>query len=70
MDVKLKTEVDIRAELPSLFKTAGSQSAYARSIGISPQYMSRVVHGKKPLTPAMLDALGYEKITLYRRKTQ
>jgi predicted transcriptional regulator len=40
----------------------GSQSAYAKLLGVSDVMVSLVVNGKKQPSQAMLDDLGYEKV--------
>ena len=39
----------------------------ADKIGVSPQYLSMVINGKKPIGPKILEFLGYEKSITYRK---
>jgi predicted transcriptional regulator len=44
------------------------QSAVAVELGISPQYMTDLLKGRREAGPLVLDALGLEKLITYRRK--
>ena len=46
---------------------AGSLRAFCREHDLDPTFVSRVQHGD-PLTPAILTALGLEKVSTYRRR--
>ncbi len=41
---------------------AGSQKALAEQIGVTPQYLSDVLRGRRDPGKAILDAFGYERI--------
>ena len=59
------TKLDEKAlkDLRKAVKLAGSMSAYARSIGVTRQYIHQVLTGKQQPGPAILDALGYDAVT-------
>ena len=48
----------------------GSQSQYAESMNVSPQFVSSVLRGKKTPSKQMMDHIGVEKIvtTSYKSK--
>jgi len=61
--------VDIMNEICLAVKAAGSnQSALAKEIGISAQYLSDVLRGNRNPGKKILDFLGIEKVVIYRRK--
>jgi hypothetical protein len=41
-------------------KEAGGQGVYAKQIGVSPQFLSDVLNGRRGISKAILDALGLE----------
>ena len=47
---------------------AGSQSAFAEANDMSAQYVNDVVRGRKEPSRAILDAVGLERVVMYRRK--
>lgn len=49
-------------------KVGGNQSAWARSRGISPAYVSDVLAGRRDPGKLILDAIGLERVVTYRRK--
>lgn len=55
----------VYAELRSACAAAGGQAAWAKKAGISPQYVSDVVNGRKDPGPGMLAALGLRKRVIY-----
>jgi hypothetical protein len=60
----------IRKEAKQAIAKAGSLRRYARSIGLSASALSFAMRGKMSPPKALLDALGYERVTVveYRRK--
>ncbi|GJD65770.1 transcriptional regulator [Methylobacterium frigidaeris] len=40
----------------------GSQQAYASSVGLSPQYVADVLHGRRAPGPVILAALGVRRV--------
>lgn len=47
---------------------ASSQTILARELGISVSYLGDVLHGRRGISDRMARALGYERLTVYRRK--
>lgn len=52
----------MRQVLRDAVKQYGGQSAWGRKYGISPTTINLALHGKAPISPAMAEALGYERI--------
>ena len=46
----------------------GGQKAMAKAAGVSPQFVSDAMKGKRNPTGALLKLIGYERIVVYRRK--
>ena len=59
--------VDIYTGIRRLCREAGGQSAWGKRSGISPSYISDVLHGRKPPGPKILAAVGYRAVTIYER---
>jgi DNA-binding phage protein len=55
-------------DLRRAVKLAGSMSAYARSIGVTRQYIHAVLSGKQQPGPAIRAALGYEVETKWIKR--
>ena len=53
---------ELMSDIQKRINELGSQSAYARLLGVSDVMVSLVVNGKKQPSQAMLDDLGYEKV--------
>jgi hypothetical protein len=64
------TEADVRKLLDRVIEEAGGLRAFCREHDIDHGLVSRIVNGKKPLAPAILDAIKIEKrtVTTYKRK--
>jgi hypothetical protein len=56
------------AALQTAIHAAGSQKAFAQQHAISEQYITDVLHGRREPGQKILDALGYEKVVLYRKR--
>lgn len=54
-------------ELRTACDEAGSQSAWAEAKAVSPAYVSDVLAKRREPGEAILSALGYERVVLYRR---
>ena len=59
----------IRGLLWRAVEGAGSRTALAARCGISAQYIADVMNGRRDPGKKVLAALGYERVVLYRRKT-
>lgn len=46
----------------------GSQKAFAQKHALSPAFVNDITQGRRELSKAILDAVGLERVTLYRRK--
>lgn len=53
--------------LQTAINKAGSQKAFAQSAGVSEQYLSEVLNGKKEMGPLVQQALGIERVISYRK---
>lgn len=62
------TEDDIRARLRAAIDAARSQQTFARQHGISAQYINDVLNGRRKIGEKILDALGLERVVIYREK--
>jgi hypothetical protein len=47
---------------------AGSQAAWAEAHDVSPALLSETLSKRRDLSPAVLSALGYERVVLYRKR--
>lgn len=59
--------MDIQRELLESIKHAGSGKAFGEAIGVSATYVSDVATARRPVSDRIANALGYEKVTGYRR---
>jgi transcriptional regulator with XRE-family HTH domain len=53
--------------LKDAVKTAGSQAALAKRIGISPQFLNDMLRGNRTVGGKALEFLGFAEITVYYR---
>ncbi len=60
--MKQRNETQIRAMLAARVASAGSQVALAKSLGISPVYISDVLNGRRSPGKTLLKALGYRRV--------
>ena len=58
--------LDPLAELRAACAAAGSQRAWATQHHVSVTYLSDVLARRRPPGPAILDALGIERVETYR----
>lgn len=65
--MKIITSEDFLNLLRARITSADNQSELAAELGISRQYVWEMAAGKRPPGPRLLRALGYEKVTMYRR---
>lgn len=54
--------------LRSQVETEGEILAYANKIGVSNSYVADVLRGRRKPGKKLLDAVGFERIEVYRRK--
>ena len=62
------TERDVIERLQAAVQAVGSQKAFAVAHGISEQYVSDLLRGRRELSPKILDILGLERVVSYREK--
>ena len=48
-------------------RAAGSQQAFAKAHGISPQYLSDVLRGRRDPGQKLLDAMGLKRVVSYQQ---
>jgi len=60
------TEQQVISQLRAAASQAGSQRAYAETIGVSEAYLSDVLAGRRTPGPKVLTALGLEAVVLFR----
>lgn len=65
MTETLLTAAQVRERLREACKEAGSQSAWARKVGISKQFLSTVLLGHVDPTELMAEALGLTRVARY-----
>lgn len=66
--MRLLTEDDVRAFLGAACRRAGTAVAFAQSLGFSAAYLSDVLRGRRAPGPGLLEAIGMERVTAYRRR--
>lgn len=57
---------DVRRIILSACANRGGQKFFAESAGVSPQYVSDVLNGKREPGKSILDTLGIERVITYR----
>jgi hypothetical protein len=60
--------MDVLSHLDKAIKKAGSQSAFAKVAGISPQFLSDILARRREPSDKVLEALGLERT--YKRKAK
>lgn len=59
--------VDFKAQVTDL---RGGTTRFADRVGVSTVFVSRVSAGDAKISEKMLDALGYERVTMFRKKAK
>lgn len=59
---------DVRRLLGEACAAAGSQRQWALARGIEPIRVNLILSGREPPSPRVLEALGLERITVYRER--
>lgn len=54
--------LEVFATINQAIDAAGGQAAFARSLGVSPQYVSAVLNAKRPASDDMLAAVGLKRV--------
>lgn len=67
----MKQQADIAEEIQAyIWKNKDTHTSAAAKWKVSRSYLSRVVNNKAPPTEAMLESIGYERITEAYRKVR
>ena len=61
------TAAQVRAELARRCEYPRTQTAAARELGVSLSYFNAALHGDCEPAGKLLDALGFERVVMYRR---
>lgn len=67
---ELLTVEDVRETLVFRITKSGSATAYAKSINISPAYLSDILSGKREPGEKVLSALGLVRLLRYGKAAQ
>ena len=59
--------LQLYAELRTAIKQSGDQKKFCQQHGLSESILSDTLNARRDPGPALLKALGYEKISMYRR---
>jgi hypothetical protein len=62
------TETQVIERLRAACEAAGGQRAFALAHKFTPAYVHDVLHRRRPPADRILDALGLERVTIYREK--
>lgn len=62
------TESQVIERLRTACEQAGGQKAFAQQHELTPTYVHDVLHGRRPPAYRILDALGLERVVIYREK--
>lgn len=64
----LLTESDLRERLRRACEAAGSQKVWAANNGVSPQYVTDALLGRRGIGDGIAHRLGYEKVIRYGKR--
>ena len=64
----LLDEEMVRGQLAETVANAGGQSEWARQTGVNRSTLNQVMHGRRPITKQIINALGLRKVTLPSKK--
>lgn len=64
------TKQDVIGILQTAIGEGNSAAAFAHRHDASPQYISDVLNGRRDPGPKLLEILGLERITVYRKKAR
>lgn len=56
---------DMLSEVKRWVAASGSQKKAAKLLGVSEQYMTDVLKGRREVGPTLAEALGYDKIVMF-----
>ena len=60
-------ETEVLKVLKHLVEIAGTQKEFAKTYGISEQYLSDILNGRRGISSRVANQVGFEKVTLYKR---
>jgi transcriptional regulator with XRE-family HTH domain len=66
----LLTENGVRRDIRIRCLTKGSQREVAKLLGISEQYLANVLNGRRGISTALAEKLGYERVTAFKPNLQ
>lgn len=67
---ELYTANQIALEIYALVFALGSQKKAAAKIGISPQYLNDIIHGRREVSPQVAEFFGYTRLCLFSKKEE
>jgi len=62
------TETEVIDRLRTLLDDKTNQTSLAMMIGVTPQFITSVLRGRRPPSQKVLNLLGLERVVLYREK--
>jgi len=62
------TRAGVLKELRRRAKAAGSQAKAAKALGVTPAAITQALRGAREPGPALVRALGFERVVVYRRR--
>jgi hypothetical protein len=62
------TETQVIERLRAAVDATGGQKAFARAHNFTPAYVHDVLHGRRAPADRILEALGLERVVIYREK--
>ncbi len=65
MTLEVVDELQLRRALIRASAAAGGDAAFAVLHGLAPSYVTAAVHGQVHFNAALLDALGFDRVTRY-----
>lgn len=65
--VKIINHTELLATLKDKLTGFRTQNELAAAAGVSPQYLTDVLHGRRDITGRLLDYLGFKRVRFYER---
>ncbi len=59
---------ELLSRIREIVTRLGRQDMAAEHLGISPQYLSDVLHGRREISKNLAERLGYERVVVFYRK--
>jgi hypothetical protein len=66
--MKMIPETAVDHLLVCIKEKYGTQAKAAEALGVSTSFLSSVLHEHRPMTPRLLDLIGWERVVVYRPK--